>query len=204
MARPAGAGGVLLCLPGHQPSGQLHPVSQHSPGRVHEVYFIMNFVLLFLAFLVPFSIAAVCYYRLAGSLSRINTSSTKGHAIKAKSLRMVSICLLIFAVCFTPLNATRTVAVVLKKFYPEQCRLLLRVETAYYASWILACANCCFDPLLYIFGSPDFSKAVRHSLKRFGLQEARAEGEVDGHNLTTQAAHSTTLLDKETASTSSL
>ncbi|KAG9354489.1 hypothetical protein JZ751_001199 [Albula glossodonta] len=173
-------------------------------GEYINVYFIINFILLFLAFLPPFSIAAVFYCRLATSVSRIKSNSNKGQAIKAKSLKMVALCLLIFAVCFAPLNATRTMGVVVKKFYPERCGLLLRVETGYYISWILACSNCCFDPLLYCFGSPSFTKAMRHSVRRFGLtfQETHAQKGLDCQNVTTQVMQSTTL-DKETASTSS-
>lgn len=175
-------------------------------GEYIEAYFVMNFIMLFPAFLLPFSIAAVCYCRLASSVSRINANSAKGQAIKARSLKMVAVCLLIFGVCFAPLNVTRTVGVMIKKYYPEQCRLLLKVETSYYVAWILACANCCFDPLIYCFGSPDFNSAVHSSLKRLGskFQEAQPKNELDSQDLPTRTVHSTTFLDKEAASTSSI
>ncbi|XP_061115538.1 P2Y purinoceptor 2 [Conger conger] len=174
-------------------------------GEYIDAYFAINFVLLFFAFLLPFSIAAVCYCRLASSVSRINANSAKGQAIKARSLKMVAVCLLIFAVCFAPLNVTRTVGVMIKKYYPEQCRLLLKVETTYYIAWILACANSCFDPLLYCFGSPDFNRAVRSSLKWLGhrFQEASSNNEQDSLELPTRTAHSITFLDKEAPSNTS-
>lgn len=175
-------------------------------GEYIEAYFVINFILLFPAFLVPFSIAAACYCRLACSVSRINATSAKGQAIKARSLKMVAVCLLIFGLCFAPLNATRTMGVVIKKFYPEQCSLLLKVETSYYVAWILACANCCFDPLLYCFGSPDFNRAMHCSLKRFGLgfQKAHPKNEEDSQDLPIRPAQTTTFLDKETASNYSI
>ncbi|XP_036381872.1 P2Y purinoceptor 2 [Megalops cyprinoides] len=178
-------------------------------GEYIQVYFSINFSLLVPAFLVPFSVSVACYCRLASSVSRINASTANGRAIKAKSRKMVAVCLLIFAVCFMPLNIVRSVGVVVRKYYPEQCRLLLRVETAYYVSWILASANSCFDPLLYCFGSQDFTRAFRRSLRKIGLRfedgpSRNGLDSVDSVGLTTKTTQSSTVLDRETASTSSL
>ncbi|XP_020325545.1 P2Y purinoceptor 2 isoform X1 [Oncorhynchus kisutch] len=135
-----------------------------------DVYFAINFVMLIPGFLLPLSVAVTCYVQLARSMSRININMSKGRDIKAKSRKMVAMCLVIFALCFTPLNVIRTVAVILKKYFPEQCSLLLQVETAYYISWILAGANCCLDPLLYCFGSHNFVKAIHRSLRKFDVK----------------------------------
>ncbi|KAM7018588.1 P2Y purinoceptor 2-like [Tautogolabrus adspersus] len=126
-----------------------------------DSYFVINFILFTFGFLLPFLVSAVCYGRLANTLTRLNISTAKGLRVKEKSQRMIGMCLLIFGLCFLPLNVLRTIAVVLQKYFPRHCYVLLRVETAYYASWILIGVNSCLDPLLYCFGSQHFRDASR-------------------------------------------
>lgn len=126
-----------------------------------NIFFVINFILLIFGFILPFLVSAVCYGRLANTLTRLNISTAKGLKVKVKSQRMIGVCLVIFGLCFLPLNVVRTVAVVLKKYYPRQCHALLQIETAYYASWILAGVNSCLDPLLYCFGSQNFREAFQ-------------------------------------------
>ncbi|XP_060927961.1 P2Y purinoceptor 2 [Limanda limanda] len=121
-----------------------------------NTYFVINFVLFICGFLLPFGVSVVCYTLLADSLTRLNISTAQGLKIKVKSKRMIGMCLVIFGLCFLPLNVIRTVGVVLKKNYPLNCHLLLQIEKAYYACWILAGVNSCLDPLLYCFGSQNF------------------------------------------------
>ncbi|KAK5870524.1 hypothetical protein PBY51_003466 [Eleginops maclovinus] len=142
--------------------------------NLSDAYFIINFVLFILGFLLPFLVSAVCYGRLVNSLTRLNISTPKGLNVKVKSQRMIAMCLLIFGMCFLPLNVVRTVGVVLKKYYPQQCKVLLQMETAYYASWILAGVNSCLDPLLYCFGT----HKVREAFQSFRI----GRGEVMARN----------------------
>lgn len=129
--------------------------------KLTDTYFVINFILFICGFLLPFFVSAVCYGRLAITLTRLNISTAKGLKVKVKSQRMIGICLVIFGLCFLPLNMIRTVGVVLKKYYPQECHVLLQIETAYYASWILAGVNSCLDPLLYCFGSQNFRDAFQ-------------------------------------------
>ncbi|XP_019957926.2 P2Y purinoceptor 2 [Paralichthys olivaceus] len=142
-------------LPPSEDGKNRHCLSIHQTNLT-DSYFVINFVLLIFGFILPFSMSAVCYVRLAGSLTRLNISTPKGLKAKVKSQRMVGMCLVIFGLCFLPLNVIRTVAVVLKKYYPGKCCFLLQIEKAYYASLILAGVNSCLDPLLYCFGSQAF------------------------------------------------
>ncbi|KAM9446457.1 P2Y purinoceptor 4-like [Clarias gariepinus] len=142
-------------------------------SKLAKVYFVINFVLFVAGFLLPFTVTVVCYACLARSVTQINDKSMQGHLIKMKSLRMIGLCLVIFAICFFPMNVTRTVAVILKKFYPTECKLLLLVEKVYYSSYVLAGINCCLDPLIYFFGSHGFNKAFRNSVKRARGQQER-------------------------------
>lgn len=154
---PNAEGNQTLCLSIHQESNT-------------ELYFVANFILVIPGFLIPFTISLVCYSRLVRSMSSINLCHQKGKLIKSKSCKMVAVCLLIFGLCFTPMNVMRTILVVVKKFYPEHCRLLLQVETLYYVSWILSSANCCLDPLIYCFASQNFTSAFRSSLRKIGVR----------------------------------
>nr|XP_015222341.1 PREDICTED: P2Y purinoceptor 4-like [Lepisosteus oculatus] len=150
-------GNHTLCLSIHQ-------------GELTGAYFAVNFVLLVPGFLVPFGVSATCYGLLLCSLSKMNTINQKAWAVKAKSLRMIAGSVAIFAVCFVPLQVARTVGVVLKNFFPDRCSLLQWTEVAYYASWVLAGANCCLDPVLYCFGSRKFTQTFRSSLRRVGVR----------------------------------
>ncbi|KAF7645864.1 hypothetical protein LDENG_00197290 [Lucifuga dentata] len=139
--------------------------------NLRDAYFIINFILFIFGFLVPFTVLVVCYGRLASTLTGLNISSAKGLRVKMKSQRMICMCLLIFGLCFLPLNVIRTVGVVLKKYYPKRCHVLLQVETAYYVSWVLAGVNSCLDPVLYCFGSQTFRVAFQSW--RIGQKEAQ-------------------------------
>ncbi|XP_063049786.1 P2Y purinoceptor 2 [Engraulis encrasicolus] len=127
--------------------------------------FAINFLLFAVGFLLPFSVSAACYVRLARSVSQISTNTGHGSAVKSKSLRMIGICLVIFGLCFLPMNIIRTVGVVMKMFHSDRCDALQRLEIAYYASWVLAGVNGCLDPLIYFFGTRNFRKTLSKSLR---------------------------------------
>lgn len=140
-------------------------------------YFIANFSVLIPGLLLAFTVSVICYSLLVRSMSRLDTSHDSGQAIKKKSCKMVTVCLAIFVVCFTPMNVVRSVGLVVKKFFPSNCSLLLKLETAYYVSWILAGANCCLDPIIYCFSCQKFTKTFRISLRRIGLRLKIAQDE---------------------------
>lgn len=79
-----------------------------------DTYFVINFILFIFGFLLPFPLAAFYYSCLANTLTHLNISTAKGLKVKVKSKRMKGKCLVIFGLCFLPLNVVRTVEVVLK------------------------------------------------------------------------------------------
>lgn len=143
--------------------------------KLTNFFFVINFVLFIVGFLLPLGISATCYCCLANTLTRLNISTPKGLKVKLKSQRMIRICLIIFIICYLPMNVTRTMGVVLIKYYPQHCYILQSVQTAYYASWILAGVNGCLDPVLYCFGSHSFRDAVA-SLK---IKQVEIQGRTD-------------------------
>ncbi|XP_043096407.1 lysophosphatidic acid receptor 6 [Puntigrus tetrazona] len=150
-------GNHTLCLSIHQ-------------GKYTDLYFIVNFTILIPGLLLAFTVSAICYTLLVRSMARLDTSHDSGQAIKSKSRKMVAVCLAIFVVCFTPMNAVRSVGLVIKKFFPHKSCLLLEVETAYYVSWILAGANCCLDPIIYCFSCQKFTKTFHIPFRKIGLR----------------------------------
>uniref|UniRef100_A0A8C6TGG0 G-protein coupled receptors family 1 profile domain-containing protein n=1 Tax=Neogobius melanostomus TaxID=47308 RepID=A0A8C6TGG0_9GOBI len=105
-----------------------------------------------------FVISAFCYIRVTNALTRLNIITPKSLKVQLKSQRMIRLCLIIFSICFLPIHVIRTTAVMLMKFYPEQCQVH-HTQTAYYSSWIVAGLNSCLDPMLYYFGSQNFREA---------------------------------------------
>ncbi|KAM9744142.1 P2Y purinoceptor 4-like [Menidia menidia] len=148
-----------------------------------NTYFVINFILFVFGFALPFLVSTVCYSRLASSLTRLNTSTAKGLKVQVKSQRMIGVCLVIFGLCFLPMNVVRTVGVSLKKFYPERWCALLQIETAYYATFILAGLNSCLDPLLYCFGSQKFKDAFGSLRMRQEDAPNRSESEMTPNTL---------------------
>lgn len=151
--------------------------------KLTESYFVINFVLFIFGFLLPFFVSVVCYGRLANTLTRLNISTPKGLKVKVKSQRMIGMCLVIFGLCFLPLNVVRTVGVILKKYYPQQCHVLLHIETAYYTTWILAGINSCLDPLLYCFGSQNFRDAFQSLRIGQGDVQNRSDSEMTANSM---------------------
>lgn len=146
-----------LCLSIHQ-------------GQYIDIYFIVNFTFLVPVLLLAFIVSAICYCHLVRSMSLLDTSHDNVQAIKNKSRKMVAVCLAIFVAYFMPMNVVRSVGVVIKKFFPHKCSLLLETETAYYVSWIMDGVNCCLDPIIYCFSSQKFTKNVHISLSRIGMR----------------------------------
>ncbi|XP_041793647.1 P2Y purinoceptor 2 [Chelmon rostratus] len=167
-------------LPPSKEGSHNHCLSIHQK-KLTDTYFIINFILFIIWFLLPFFVLTACYGRLANTLTRLNISRANGLRVKEKSQRMIGMCLFIFGLCFLPLNVVRTVGVVLKKYYPGQCHVLMQLETAYYASWILAGPNSCLDPLLYCFGSQKFRDTFQSLRIRQGDGPNRSDSEMSAN-----------------------
>ncbi|XP_072421641.1 P2Y purinoceptor 4-like [Chiloscyllium punctatum] len=140
--------------------------------RIHQtemstVYFTWSMVILFPGFIIPFGISVTCYILLGSYIVKMDTTLASGKAMKVKSMGMIAVSLVTFVVCCLPVQVSRLVAVTVKQFHPENCRLLYKIEDIYYTSIVLANVNCCLDPLLYWFSSRKFQEAFKSTLSAF-------------------------------------
>ncbi|KAM5145491.1 P2Y purinoceptor 4-like [Mantella aurantiaca] len=123
------------------------------------LFFAWNCVILFTGLLIPFSITLVCYSFLIRYMRKVNPINTFSKVMVSKSVRTISISLIIFIICYIPIHITRTLGVTIMLLYPDLCSLLESVEDAHFYTWMLSGTNCCLDPLLYCFASKRFKYA---------------------------------------------
>ncbi|KAH0615529.1 hypothetical protein JD844_004901 [Phrynosoma platyrhinos] len=134
-------------------------------AELSDLYLAYSIVLGTLCFLLPFGISLISYVMLGIAIANISQANLRGRVMKAKSIQMITIALVIFAVCFTPLHICgSTAAIVL--YYDMSCEILHYVEVAYYFSVVLSMVNCCLDPFLYNAANEKFHKFFFKSLGR--------------------------------------
>ncbi|XP_073414159.1 P2Y purinoceptor 4-like [Dendrobates tinctorius] len=155
--------GVTKCLSIHQSDQAV-------------LFFIWNWVILFLGLLVPFTITLVCYSLLSRYILKVNPMNTLTNVMVSKSVQTICASLIIFIICYIPVHITRTMGVTIILFFPSMCSLLEKVEVAYYITWMLSGTNCCMDPIIYCFASDRFNNTFT---RRFSLQQSQRRGSRD-------------------------
>ncbi|XP_013808435.1 P2Y purinoceptor 2-like [Apteryx mantelli] len=134
-------------------------------SELASVYFFYNMAISFFSFLLPFAISLAFGALLGAAIAKTANKSSRGKRIKKRSLQMITVSLVIFALCFGPLHICRTVGVIVK-YYGMSCELLHQVEVAYYVCWIFTTANTCLDPLIYVFANEKFKKSFADSFRK--------------------------------------
>ncbi|XP_078496977.1 P2Y purinoceptor 1-like [Lissotriton helveticus] len=129
----------------------------HQGDMVH-LFFYWQMLSLFPSFLLPFTISLTCYVRLGVFVSKMSSSNLRGQMMRTRSVQIITVSLVIFVICFLPIHISRTLEVIIK-YFSMSCNLLHKVEIACYISWVFTAANCCLDPLLYIFSTEIFYKS---------------------------------------------
>lgn len=137
-------------------------------SELSSVYIVYNMVVVVFSFLLPFAVSLTCGALLGAAIAKAAKRSSRGKKMKNRSLQMITVSLVIFAICFGPLHICRTIGVIVK-YYNISCQLLHQVEVAYYISWVFTMANTCLDPLIYVFANDKFKKSFADSFrKRWG------------------------------------
>ncbi|XP_059201431.1 P2Y purinoceptor 4 [Centropristis striata] len=132
-----------------------HDTTSHG---AFEEYVDYSSVVMVLLFGVPFLVIMVCYCLMARALCRPRrglSASQQGAASRQKSIKLIIIVLVVFAVSFVPFHITRTLyytARVLKL----NCRTLNIVNFTYKITRPLASINSCIDPILYFLAGDHY------------------------------------------------
>ncbi|XP_057702544.1 P2Y purinoceptor 1-like [Corythoichthys intestinalis] len=108
-----------------------------------------------IGFAIPLVVIVLCYSHILWVVAK---NSNVNPLLKQRSLRLVVILILLFAICFIPYHMLRNVN--LKTRILKQkgiCRDSFRnVYIAHQISRFLACLNSAINPLIYIVGNEDF------------------------------------------------
>lgn len=111
-----------------------------------------------LLFGIPFFVIMVCYCLMARTLCRPRqglTSSRRCNSSRQKSIKLIIVVLVVFAVSFVPFHITRTLyyaARVLKL----KCETLNIINFTYKITRPLASVNSCIDPILYFLAGDHY------------------------------------------------
>ncbi|CAL9707068.1 unnamed protein product [Knipowitschia caucasica] len=115
-------------------------------------------VVMVLLFGVPFTVIVVCYCLMARSLCRPRvglSASQQGNASRQKSIKLIIIVLVVFAISFVPFHVTRTIYYT-SRVLDANCEFLNVVNFTYKITRPLASVNSCIDPILYFLAGDHY------------------------------------------------
>ncbi|XP_017926130.1 cysteinyl leukotriene receptor 1 [Manacus vitellinus] len=119
---------------------------------------ILDFIALFVGFILPFVVITICYAMIIRTLLR--NSMRKNQANRRRAVWMIAIVTATFLVSFTPYHVLRTVHLHVLRLRRASCEDAIYLQKAVVVTLPLAAANCCFDPLLYFFSGGNFRKRL--------------------------------------------
>ncbi|XP_071614343.1 putative P2Y purinoceptor 10 isoform X2 [Heliangelus exortis] len=114
-------------------------------------------------FVLPLLLILFCTWKTKDSLRGFQVSLPSGGE-RRKALRMVSMCAVVFCVCFAPYHVNFFFYVLVKENVITDC--FLSAVTLYTQPFCLSLASldCCLDPILYFFTTSEFQDQLsRHS-----------------------------------------
>lgn len=121
-------------------------------------YVVYSSVLMVLLFGLPFTVIVVCYCLMARSLCRPRaglSASRQGNASRQKSIKLIVIVLVVFAVSFVPFHITRALYYT-SRVLNADCEFLNIVNFTYKITRPLASVNSCIDPILYFLAGDHY------------------------------------------------
>ncbi|XP_034037817.1 P2Y purinoceptor 4 [Thalassophryne amazonica] len=131
-----------------------------------EEYVDYSSVVMVLLFVIPFLIIMVCYCLMARALCRPRlglSAAQKGASSRRKSIKLIIVVLVVFALSFVPFHVTRTVYYT-ARVLDLHCEILNIVNFAYKITRPLASINSCIDPILYFLAGDHFRTKVLAAL----------------------------------------
>lgn len=123
-----------------------------------EEYVDYSSVVMVLLFGIPFLVIVVCYCLMARALCRPRqglTAGKRGAASRQKSIKLIIVVLVVFAVSFVPFHITRTLYYT-SRVLDLNCKFLNIVNFTYKITRPLASINSCIDPILYFLAGDHY------------------------------------------------
>ncbi|XP_042336299.1 P2Y purinoceptor 2-like isoform X2 [Sceloporus undulatus] len=139
-------------------------------SEMSYLYLTYSIFLGIFCFLLPFGITLAFYMMLGKSITNISQANLRGKVMKTKSIQMIIISLVIFAICFAPLHICMIIGSIVGH-YRISCEVLHRVEVAYCVSIVFSMVNSCLDPFIYNSANEKFHTYFSQSLKRLLLSK---------------------------------
>lgn len=123
-----------------------------------EEYVDYSSVVMVLLFGVPFLVIVVCYCLMARALCRPRrglSASKQSAASRQKSIKLIIVVLVVFALSFVPFHITRTLYYT-SRVLNLHCEFLNIVNFTYKITRPLASINSCIDPILYFLAGDHY------------------------------------------------
>lgn len=123
-----------------------------------EEYVDYSSVVMVLLFGIPFLVIVVCYCLMARALCRPRqglSAGQRGAASRQKSIKLIFVVLVVFAVSFVPFHITRTIYYT-SRVLDLNCKFLNIVNFTYKITRPLASVNSCIDPILYFLAGDHY------------------------------------------------
>ncbi|XP_017263584.1 P2Y purinoceptor 4 [Kryptolebias marmoratus] len=131
----------------------------------HE-YVDYSSVVMVLLFGIPFIVILVCYCLMARALCRPRhglSASQQGASSRQKSIKLIIVVLVVFAVSFVPFHITRTLYYT-SRVLDLNCEFLNIVNFTYKITRPLASVNSCIDPILYFLAGDHYRSKMISAL----------------------------------------
>ncbi|MEQ2308741.1 P2Y purinoceptor 4 [Ameca splendens] len=133
-----------------------------------EQYVDYSSVVMVLLFGIPFIVILVCYCLMARTLCQPRrglSSSQQATGSRRKSIKLIIVVLVVFAVSFVPFHITRTLYYT-SRVLKLNCKFLNIVNFTYKITRPLASVNSCIDPILYFLAGDHYRSKLIYVLTR--------------------------------------
>ncbi|XP_041957603.1 hydroxycarboxylic acid receptor 2-like [Alosa sapidissima] len=123
----------------------------------------MHRILTVLEFILPLAMLMFCSIRI----SRFLKKRTMGKPGKVrKAMRVCVVIVTVFMVCFLPTTVTTIGVWVIRSYHPWDCNAFYTFTQITIASFGLNFLNSALDPIIYVFSSTMFRRALLGALPR--------------------------------------
>ncbi|KAM8909950.1 P2Y purinoceptor 4 [Spinachia spinachia] len=131
-----------------------------------EEYVDYSSVVMMLLFGIPFLVIVVCYCLMARTLCQPRRGLPAGRQSTAshrKSIKLIVVVLVVFALSFVPFHITRTLYYT-ARVLGRSCEFLNIVNFTYKITRPLASINSCIDPILYFLAGDHYRSRMMYVL----------------------------------------